>query len=135
MRIVEDTAFALRVASQWLGVKFSEPCIGLLVLDDENKRPAGAVVLNNYSERNIDVSVVGLGCWTPQVIRDLARYVFVKLKCRRVTAVTRASNLKAMLALESLGFVQEGVAPDWFEDGETAIRYGLTAARQRIIRA
>lgn len=134
MRIVEDTPFAVRIASQWLGTQFAPPAIGLVVLDDEKKIPAGVVVLNNRTDRNIDFGALGVGCWTPRVVRDIIRYVFGELRCRRMSAVVRASNMKAIRSLESAGFVQEGIAPEWFDDGETAIRYGLTASSQKLVR-
>lgn len=134
MRIIQDDEFAARMAGQWLGVTFAPPLIGLLVLDDERKIPVGAVVLNNYSARNIDLSAIGVGCWSVPVVRELARYVFGKLRCRRITAMTRDGNAKAIRALRAMGFAFEGYANDWFEDGEAAVRYGLTASRQQFIR-
>ncbi len=133
MRLEQNDELAARVAGRVLGVKFSHPMVGMVVRDDAGKG-RGVVIFNNYNARNIDMTGVGVGCWTVPVIRDLARYVFQRLGVKRVTAQTRHDNIKARMALRRMGFREEGTLQDWFDDGEKAIIYGLTAREQRLIR-
>lgn len=123
-------------ASVWAGIElkttFAAPFIGFTVKDG----PAivGAVIFNGWTDHNIDMTGVGMGCWSPKVIRYLARYCFRTLGVKRVSAQTRASNTKAQHALESMGFQREGFCEDWFPDGEPAVLYGLLARNQRLVR-
>lgn len=131
MKVQQDDARAARVAERVLGVKFSHPMVGMVIRDDAG-RGRGVVIFNNWNGTNIDMTGVGMGCWTPSVIRSLARYVFHQLGAARVTSHTRQSNGKAIRALRAMGFKPEGRAEDWFGN-EHAVVYGLTARRQRIV--
>jgi hypothetical protein len=129
----QDNALAALLMDNWLGVDFrGTPYAGLVVRNSSNE-PVGCVILNDYSQGNIEMTGAGVGCWTPRVIRTIARHIFVTLGCTRVTARTRASNKTAREALKSMGFRREGTARDWFGD-EDAILYGLLRREQRIIR-
>ena len=132
MRVEQDDDAAADIVCHHLNVDLCPPFVGLCVRSDGNQC-LGAVVLNDYTGANIELTGVGRGCWTPRVIRDLARYIFGTLKCRRVTARTAVSNAPAIRSLERLGFQREGVARQWF-DGEDAIVFGLLANEQRIVR-
>lgn len=57
------------------------------------------MIFNNYTDANVDMTGVGLRCWTPSIMRQLADYVFNQLKCERVTAITRQSNAVAKRVL------------------------------------
>lgn len=131
MRIVQADNVAAAMVQGTLGVTLSPPFIGLCVMDGEKVK--GVVVFNDYTGANIEMTGVGTGCWSPSIIRDLARYCFKQLGCRRVTARTAVSNAKAIRALERIGFQREGLARQWF-DGEDAIVFGLLASEQRIVR-
>ncbi len=87
----EQSRHFANFAAQELGVTFAEPFLAFAVVD---ARPVviGAIVMNNYDGNNIDLSGVGLGAFTPSVVRGLADYVFHKLGCSRVTLKTRRSN-------------------------------------------
>lgn len=130
MRIEQDDRAAADLIVGTLGVVLSPPYVGLCVKDGDAIK--GVVVFNDYTGANIEMTGVGRGCWSPSVIRDLARYVFRQLGCRRVTARTAESNATAIRALERIGFQREGIARQWF-DGENAIVYGLLADEQRIV--
>ena len=131
MMIRQHDTIAAAVVQQKLGVTLSPPFVGLCVMDGDTVR--GVVVFNDYTGSNIEMTGVGIKCWSPRIIRDLARYVFGHLKCRRITARTATSNAKAIRALERIGFRREGIAREWF-DGEDAIVFGLLASEQRIVR-
>jgi RimJ/RimL family protein N-acetyltransferase len=133
MTLEQDNDLAALLMDRWLGVDFrGTPYAGLVVRDDTN-RPVGCVILNDYSQGNIEMTGAGVGCWTPRVIRTIARHIFVTLGCTRVTSRTRASNKTAREALKSMGFRREGTARAWFCD-EDAILYGLLRREQRIVR-
>ena len=131
MRLVQNDATAAAGVKAVLGVVLSPPFIGFCVQDGGKVK--GVVVINDYTGANAEMTGVGRGCWTPHVIRELARYVFRQLGCRRLTARTATSNRQAARALERLGFKREGIARQWF-DGEDAILFGLLADEQRLIR-
>lgn len=86
-------------AGEKLNVTFSAPYIALGVARSEEapwKAPLeGAIILNGYTDANIDMSVVGERCWTPSIMRQVSEYVFNQLFCERVTMITRASNKTA----------------------------------------
>jgi RimJ/RimL family protein N-acetyltransferase len=133
LTLERDDATAALLMDKWLGVDFrGSPYAGIVVRDDTS-RPVGCVILNDYSQGNIEMTGAGVGCWTPRVIRTIARHIFRDLNCTRVTARTRASNKTAREALKSMGFRREGTARDWFGD-EDAILYGLLRREQRIVR-
>lgn len=89
----QNREFATYAAKE-LGVTFSEPCLAMAIVD-HRQVIIGAVVLNNFDGNNVDLSGVGIGAFTPSVVRGLARYVFIERGCSRVTLKTRRSNKTA----------------------------------------
>lgn len=133
MRIEQNDDLAASYVHQFLGQDVrGTPFVGLLIKTD-NGGVVGCVVFNDYANGNIELTGVGRGCWTISVIRNLARYVFKRLNCRRVTARTAQSNHEARAALRALGFKREGRVRDWYGH-EDAIVYGLLRREQRIVR-
>ena len=133
MTLEQDNALAALLMDNWLGVDFrGTPYAGLVVRNEANE-PVGCVILNDYAQGNIEMTGAGFGCWTPRIIRTIARHIFVTLGCNRVTARTRASNQSARAALKAMGFRREGTARAWFGD-EDAVLYGLLKREQRIVR-
>lgn len=130
MRIERDDEAAAEFL-QKSGVHLVPPYVGLLVLDERNVW--GAFIVNDYADRNCEISAIGQRCWTPSVVRYLARYIFGKLDCRRVTARTRMSNTKAKRALLAMGFQYEGRLRDWY-DNEDCLVFGLTRTEQGLAR-
>lgn len=59
-------------------------------------------------------------------LRGFFDFPFVQLRTRRVTAITRKKNRPTRHMLERLGFSLEGVHPQSYPDGATAISYGMT---------
>lgn len=134
MRLVQDDLTAARIFERAFGFPVVPPFAGLLVIDDDNV-PHGAIILNGFHRgMNVDVSAIGERCWTVGVMRDLARYLFVRLGVRRVTGKVRKDNRKARKALKALGFREEGKLRDYWQDGHPAIVYGLTAREQKLVR-
>ncbi len=133
MRLRADNEQAARLVESTLHVDIRGTPFGGIVIETDNGGVCGAVVFNDYAQGNVEMTGVGMGCWTPKVIRALARYVFKQLDCTRVTARTAVSNHKARAALRAIGFVQEGRMREWFKN-EDAILYGLLRREQRIVR-
>lgn len=134
MRLVQADEAAGRIFERAFGFPAVPPYAGLLVIDDAGV-PHGAVLLNGYNRgMNIDASAIGQGCWTMGVMRDLARYCYINLGVRRVTAKTRKDNWKARRALKAIGFREEGKLRDYWPDGHPAIVYGMTAREQKLLR-
>lgn len=86
----------------------------------------GGVVFHNYRGHDIQISAAFEKGWaTPATIRGLAAYPFEQLNVVRVTAITGKKNKKARRALETLGFVLEGVAKRGLDGREDAMILGL----------
>lgn len=132
MSLYQDDARAKAFADRELGQDFALPFIGLVVLNEHGK-VIGAAILNNFIRgRNIDIAVVGRNAWTIGPVRGLARYCFER--SARMTARTREDNAPAIRALISLGFEREGVMPDYFGDGVSAVVFGLLRRKQKLVK-
>ena len=83
-------------------------------------------VFSQFRPPNIEISfATTTPKWaTKQVIRDILRYPFLQLGCKRVSCITEATNQHARAFLCRLGFHEEGVHPDALETGD-AITFGL----------
>jgi RimJ/RimL family protein N-acetyltransferase len=115
-----------------LGTRACPPFGGIIVV--ENGIVKGAVILNNYHENlSVDITVAGWNAFGIREVREVARYIFRQLKCKRITAVTEESNFRAIRALKSLGFKQEGVMRERFENGD-GLLFGITRDEQKAIR-
>lgn len=132
MAIVQNDDVAAHYIREVTGIEIVPPFVGLVVLDEKTIR--GACIINDHADRNAEMSAVGDGCWTVPAVRAVARYLFVQLKCRRVTARTRPTNIKAMRSLQAMGFEYEGSLRDWYGDDEDCFVFGLTAREQRLVR-
>lgn len=107
-----DESVAAWVTAQ-TGMQFRPPFVafGVVVCG----RLCGAVIWNDYYHGgNIEITVVGRGCWQQQFIRKCFRYAFVDCKCSRITARTRRSNVIARRVLPRLGFAFEGTQKRYF---------------------
>ena len=131
--VVRDDAGVRDYVQANLGLVLSPPYVGFAVIDpDRNCR--GAVVFNDYTGQNVELTVHGRGCWTPAVVRRLLGYVWGELGCHRMTARTHPGNTAARRALKAMGFKVEGTAREWFQDGSDAILYGCLARECRLTR-
>ena len=88
-----------------------------------------AALFCNYQPPTIEVTfVTDSPRWASrQVIGEILRFPFVQLGCKRMTAVTERTNVRARRLLEGLGFRLEGVHPDAFPSG-VGLSYGLLKA-------
>jgi RimJ/RimL family protein N-acetyltransferase len=85
---------------------------------DEAGAILGGAVFNNWNGANVELSLAGRGSISRQAFRDIARYVFGQLGCRRLTMHTKASNLRLILQAERNGFAREGMRKDFFPDDD-----------------
>lgn len=119
----QDKAVAAWAGEQ-LAISDWGPCRALGVV--RHGALVAAAVFHQYRHPNIEISFVTADPrWaTRQNIQEIFRYPFVQLGCKRLTAITEATNQRARAFLCRLGFHQEGVHPDAFLSGD-AVTYGL----------
>jgi RimJ/RimL family protein N-acetyltransferase len=91
----------------------------------------GAMIFNGFNEGNAEVSIYAPKAVTRGSLRAAASYLFETAGCNRVTARTRASNLRVRRFIEKVGFQREGVLRAYYSDGEDAILYGLLKHENR----
>lgn len=85
---------------------------------------AGGIVYTQHSATNIVVATVLEAPLTRQFLRSIFHYPFVQLRCRRMTALVDAKNLKSQRLVEHVGFVREGLMRD-AAPNDDVILYGL----------
>ena len=90
---------------------------------DNQGQIIGAVVFNDFAEKNVEVSVVGKG-WTRATLKAIGRYCFTDLGCNRVSITTRASNTLVRTLAERLGGKVEGIKRKFYSDDDAVI-YGV----------
>lgn len=113
-----------RWAGDRLGIRDWGPCRTIGVIRDGNI--AAVAIFHQMRWPSIEISFVTADKrWaTPQAVRGILRYPFVQLRCKRLTAITEATNHPTREFLCRLGFHHEGTHPDAFERGD-AVTYGL----------
>ena len=114
--------------SHWVGEKLGISDFGLcsaIGVWRDGDIIAGCV-FSQYRPPNIEISfAASTPKWaTRATIREILRYPFLELGCKRVTCITEATYQRACAFLCRLGFHREGVHPDVFLSGD-AITYGL----------
>lgn len=121
MRIVHDEVIAAFL-EQKLGVKFSAPYYALGFTTDDGK-PLAAFLFNDFNGANIEMTIYAEhGRMTRRLLRYVARYVFMQLGCRRLSAKIKRSNKRALKAAYRYGFRYEGISKAYFHDSD-AVRF------------
>lgn len=115
-----------RWAGERIGIADFGPCVAIGVV--HKGEIVAAAIYNQFRWPNIEITfVTSSPRWaSPGAIRAILRYPFVQLKCKRVTAVTEATNQPARAFLCHLGFKEEGYHPEALPCGD-AVSYGLFA--------
>lgn len=116
---------------------FTEYAVGLGVV--KRNKLIGGVVFDQYSatgeQSNISVSIAfDSPAWaTPKTLRQLFRYPFTQLGCRRITALVADDNDASRSAVVRLGFQHEGVLRKFYPGDMDAHIYGLLREECRWI--
>lgn len=119
-----------REIAHWAGARIGiddfGPCVSIGVI--HHGEIVAAAVYNQYRHPNIQVTfVTSSPRWaSPGAIRAILKYPFVQLGCKRITAITEATNQPARAFLCRLGFKEEGFHPDSLPSGDS-VTYGLLA--------
>jgi RimJ/RimL family protein N-acetyltransferase len=119
-----------------VGEPFGEADIAIGV--EEDGELIAGVVYNMYTKAAISMHVAatpGKRWTTKQFMYAFFAYPFLQLDCLRVTGLVRASNSEARKFDEHVGFTQEGVIRQAFEDGEDAVLYGMLKSECKWIRS
>ena len=131
MIVYGKDAMLARWAGERLGIVLKEPLVTIGVeIDGEI---VGAAVFNNYQHPNIDITfVTTTPRWaTKGAFRAILGYPLLQLGCKRITAITEATNQPTRAFLCRLGFRQEGYHPEIFPTREgfsgDGVSYGLLA--------
>lgn len=122
----DETDTLVKWASDRLGLKSFGPCTAIGIV--HHSKLVAVAVFNEYRHPNIEITfVTSSPRWaSPQSVRAILAYPFKQLGCKRITAITEATNQPARAFLCRLGFKHEGTHPDALPNG-TAITYGLLA--------
>lgn len=126
-----DAALA-KWAGDRIGVSDFGPCRAIGIIRKQTL--AAVAVFHHYRAPDIEISfVTATKHWaTPQSVRAIMRYPFVQLGCKRITAITKATNQPTRAFLCRLGFEIEGFHPDLYPDGD-AISFGLLRRKCRWV--
>lgn len=115
-------------AGRRLGATFHPPFEAWGIADNEG-RVIGAVVFNDYTEKNVEVSVVGKG-WNRNTLIALGKHCFEHLGCNRVSITTRSKNTLVRILAERLGGTLEGIKRKFYDDDDAVI-YGILKEEYR----
>lgn len=122
--LIFDPERCTKWAEEKLGMKFyMSTSMGV----ERNGELVAVCVYHRYNQVNMEVS---FATTTPRwasrqnISSILWKYPFEQMKVKRLTAITTTDNDHARKFLEWLGFVQEGIHPDFFPHGD-AVSYGL----------
>lgn len=111
-----------------LGVVIAEPSISLGFATSGRVRPLCAVLLNDYTGSNIEMTIVAeRGGVTLGVLRYLSLYIFGQLGCRRVTIRTKKRNKTVQKMALRYGFTYESVAKHHYSDDDAVVYRMLRA--------
>ncbi len=102
--------------------------IGWVAIDKTgNWKLVSGAVFNDYTGASVEITIYGR--MTRQTIRESMAYVFVQLKCLRMTARTRRGNARMRRILPRMGFVLEGVLKHFYGPSkqENALIFRLDA--------
>lgn len=129
-----DKHMLLEWAGQQTGTPIAASSASALGLVDDTVRVA--VFYNNYHWPSIDAHIVSDGSrkWMNKTfLRAMFDYPFNELKCSRITAPVKATNMEARKFVEKLGFVAEGTLRGYYSDGIDRILYGLLKKECRYV--
>ncbi len=120
----------LEYVSRLTGTKDFGDCKTIAFWDDGL---LAVVVYNTLDESNCGISIATSSPkWcSKSVLRVIFGFPFIQLGLNRVTAFIRESNSKSISLVQRLGFMHEGEMKQYYENGESAMIYGLTKNESR----
>lgn len=98
---------------------------------NDNGEFVGGATISNYREAEhgndceLACAVENATAFRHGVFKAVFTYIFVHLKCVRVTCVTTKRNARARKFIEALGFVLEGCIRLGYDGRRDALIYGL----------
>ncbi|WP_062235874.1 GNAT family N-acetyltransferase [Aureimonas sp. N4] len=86
----------------------------------------GGIAFTEHRGTEVRVTIAGYGSWlTRRLLRAGCAYAFEDLGCRRMTAIIKRTNRASRTVCERIGFKLEGTHRQAYEDGGTALSYGM----------
>jgi RimJ/RimL family protein N-acetyltransferase len=110
-------------ASEKLQTSFVPPYVAWGI-ENKDGRMIAAVVFNDYTGTNIEISLAGQGALTRSVLSQIADYCFNQMKCNRISCHTRAGNKFVNSFTSKAGFKVEGLRRKFYGDDD-AISWGM----------
>lgn len=86
-----------------------------------------SAVFCNYTGPNIDIHLVVKSRPSIRIWRDILRYVFVQLKCRRLTAIVPENHTKLLRLVRGLKLQFGGSLLRYFPGDETGLIFSFYA--------
>ena len=129
--IVDQPQIVATFVGAGLGLTFVPPYTALgwvMVRPNGEWRLAAGAVFNDYNGSNVEISIYGPQALTRQSLKEALRYVFLQLRCVRLTAKTKRDNSRMRKLLPRLGFELEGTLKHYFGPLQSARVYRLDAA-------
>ncbi len=127
-----------RVVARWVrdqlkdqGDYSFDPCVAIGVV--RNGELVAGVVYSNYRHGNIEITMASKSPrWASREnMAALLGYPFNQLKCRRVTCIVKATNHPVREFLCRLGFKEEGICRQAYDDGTDAVLLGMLRSECR----
>lgn len=86
-----------------------------------------SAIFCNYTGPNVDIHLVVKSRPSICIYRDIMRYVFVQLKCRRLTAIVPESHTRLLRLVRGLRFHPSGSLQRFFPHDEAGLIFSFYA--------
>lgn len=126
MQIVDDDRVTLFLANT-LNMRIVPPATTMGILRDGEV--VGAVLFNHFEGPDVHVTIAGKG-WTKGFCAEVGHYVFDRLGCVRMTAVTE--QVPVVRIAERLGGKVEGLMRNHFGPSRDAYIVGILKDEYRF---
>lgn len=119
-------------ASEQLGTVFRDPCEAFGIVN-RNGHLIGAIILNDYDARNIELTIVGPNSLGKQTAQEVFTVIFNDLDCRRVSLTVPSKNKDIIAKAMRWGWAVEGLKRDYYDE-DHAVILGMTRDECRFLR-
>lgn len=99
---------------QTTGNVFVAPPYSAMCWTNDKNEIIASALFNDYNGFNIDAHICMPGTFSKQKIKDIFNYVFVFLKCTRLTAKPKRSNQMVVKLIERLDFIPEATLNEYW---------------------